>query len=447
MKKYIIFGLMLLLFEVAHAQQKGSYLLLNAGGGKHNIAYNLENGTVKTGLGLTGNLGYNYFFSPNFGIGTGLGIQTYKSTAVLNYMSANSTVDTDGDAYDFRIYYQDWKESQSLLTLDIPIGFNYQTKLGAKSGLLASAGAKVSIPVKASYETTNGEIVTTGFYEQWNVELGNMPQHNFNTLTDFPTSKFAAKPVYSVYADLGYLHQVTSKMGLYLGAYVNYGLNNFLTLSDKNVYQQDGVYNGVMSSNLISSANLISFGVKVGINLRLSKDKVVPIVDEIIIDIDTVKPEPEIVKIDSVKTPDIVVIPEEKNEVKDTVKVVIVDEKKQNYEAAIEVAEKIKFRFDLNSAVPLNLQDDKYTELANILKANPEMKLQITGHTCDEGTKEVNIKVGMDRANAVKDIFLEKGVPASQMTTETKYYLEPLVPNTSEENRAQNRRAEFKIIE
>ncbi len=74
----------------------------------------------------------------------------------------------------------------------------------------------------------------------------------------------------------------------------------FVTSSDKFVYQQDGVYNGVMSSNLISKTHLISFGVKVGINLRLSKDKVVPIIDELVIN--SVKTEPEIVVVDTIKT-------------------------------------------------------------------------------------------------------------------------------------------------
>ena len=73
------------------------------------------------------------------------------------------------------------------------------------------------------------------------------------------------------------------------------------------------------------------------------------------------------------------------------------------------------------------------------------MKLQIVGHTSAEGTKEVNIRIGMARATAVRDIFIKKGVSASQMTTETKYYLEPLVPNTSEENRAKNQRTEIII--
>jgi len=53
--------------------------------------------------------------------------------------------------------------------------------------------------------------------------------------------------------------------------------------------------------------------------------------------------------------------------------------------------------------------------------------------------------VGLARANTVKNILMDMGVPESQITTETKYYLEPLVPNTSEENRAKNRRREIII--
>jgi outer membrane protein OmpA-like peptidoglycan-associated protein len=441
-KKYLLLSLMLFVVVVAHAQEKGSYLLLNAGGGIHNIAYKLENGTGKSGLGLTGNIAYNYFFSPNFGIGTGLGIQSYKSRSVLNYISSNPSIDTDGDAYEYRISYQDWEESHNMLTIDIPLGLNYQNRFGEKSGLLASIGAKVSFPVKASYKTTNGAIVTTGYYEQWNVELRDMPQHNFNTLTSFPSAKFTAKQILSLYADLGYLHKLTDKMDLYLGAYLNYSSNSLVSSSTNLVYQQDGVYNGVMTSNQINSAKLVSFGVKIGINLRLSKNKVVPSGNEEITELDSVKQETEIVKSDTIKTE-----PTEVVEIieKDTVKVVVIDTLKESYEEAKEINEQINFKFNYNSDEPINRQDDKYTELANLLKANPEMKIHIVGHTSDEGSKKVNIKIGLARANAVKKIMLEKGVPESQITTESKYYLEPLVPNTTEENKAINRRVEVII--
>jgi len=49
---------------------------------------------------------------------------------------------------------------------------------------------------------------------------------------------------------------------LYVGAYVDYGLNNILKSTDKH---WTGVYNGMWASSEISSVKPIAFGVKLGL--------------------------------------------------------------------------------------------------------------------------------------------------------------------------------------
>ena len=73
------------------------------------------------------------------------------------------------------------------------------------------------------------------------------------------------------------------------------------------------------------------------------------------------------------------------------------------------------------------------------------MKLRIIGHTCNIASHQKNIQVGMDRAIGIKDKLIKSGVPSTQLLTESKAFDEPLVPNASEENRAQNRRVELRL--
>ena len=87
MKKQIILALALLIAGALPAQEKGSYLDFNIGGGLHNLSYSLLNGTEKGQAGYTLNAGYSYFFTPDWGFRTGLGFQNFSSVSTLNYLS------------------------------------------------------------------------------------------------------------------------------------------------------------------------------------------------------------------------------------------------------------------------------------------------------------------------------------------------------------------------
>ncbi len=82
-----------------------------------------------------------------------------------------------------------------------------------------------------------------------------------------------------------------------------------------------------------------------------------------------------------------------------------------------------------------------------VLKRNTDIKFSLVGHTCDISNDEVNERIGLGRAEVVKDYLISKGIDPSRIvdiSTEGKYY--PVVENSNESNRKKNRRVEF-IIE
>ena len=271
MKKQIILVLGLLIVGALPAQEKGSYIDFNVGGGLHNLSYSLLNGTEKTQAGYTLNAGYTYFFTSNWGIHTGLGIQTFNSMSTLNYLSNTQDIDADGQTYQFKANYTNYQEKQQAILIDIPLAIQYRFPINEKIGLLASIGAMMALPVKSSFKTFGGGLVTTGYYSQWNVELSDMPQHGFSTMTNSFTGNTTLKTSYMGIADMGGLFKMSQRLDLYVGGYINYGLNNVLTPDSKLIYQPNGVYNGILASSQTNNVTPISFGVKIGVYFHLGK--------------------------------------------------------------------------------------------------------------------------------------------------------------------------------
>jgi outer membrane protein OmpA-like peptidoglycan-associated protein len=86
-------------------------------------------------------------------------------------------------------------------------------------------------------------------------------------------------------------------------------------------------------------------------------------------------------------------------------------------------------------------------EFVDFLKKNPGVKVEIHGHTDDVGNDQDNMNLSKDRAYTVYELLISMGIDKSRVTAfrgfgETK----PLVPNTSDANRAKNRRTEFLVV-
>lgn len=82
---------------------------------------------------------------------------------------------------------------------------------------------------------------------------------------------------------------------------------------------------------------------------------------------------------------------------------------------------------------------------ARFLKENPTIKVAIQGHTDDVGDDAQNLKLSDDRANGVKDYLVSLGISSSRLTAKGYGETAPKLPNTSDANRAKNRRTDFVI--
>ena len=82
-------------------------------------------------------------------------------------------------------------------------------------------------------------------------------------------------------------------------------------------------------------------------------------------------------------------------------------------------------------------------QIADALNQSKDLKLQIVGHTDNDGDDAKNLLLSKKRAAAVKVKLLSMGIAGNRLTTDGKGENQPIADNTSAEGKAQNRRVEF----
>ena len=96
-----------------------------------------------------------------------------------------------------------------------------------------------------------------------------------------------------------------------------------------------------------------------------------------------------------------------------------------------------------------SLKSESTTELNklyDLLKKNKNLRIEIGGHTDNIGDDDYNMKLSKDRARAVMDYLVKKGIDKSRLSAKGYGETHPVGDNSTDEGRAQNRRTEIKVI-
>jgi outer membrane protein OmpA-like peptidoglycan-associated protein len=109
---------------------------------------------------------------------------------------------------------------------------------------------------------------------------------------------------------------------------------------------------------------------------------------------------------------------------------------------------KKRVHFQHNSAEILPDSMAILQEAADVLRRHPEIaRLEVQGHTDNTGTPAYNKRLSQERAEAVREALVELGVEESRLDATGYGQERPLAPNTSDANRARNRRVQLIIKE
>lgn len=105
----------------------------------------------------------------------------------------------------------------------------------------------------------------------------------------------------------------------------------------------------------------------------------------------------------------------------------------------------IFFEFDKADLRPESIAE--LNRVIDFLRANPSVRIRIEGHTDDVGDEQYNLKLSQRRADAVRNYLIQHDIDPKRIEAVGYGESRPLVPNTSDEARAKNRRVEMHIIE
>ena len=106
----------------------------------------------------------------------------------------------------------------------------------------------------------------------------------------------------------------------------------------------------------------------------------------------------------------------------------------------------VNLQFEFNSAILKTTSYPMLDKVAMEMKKDAAVKFRLSGYASAEGTPQHNMELSEQRASAVKTYLLNAGVTEQQMAAKGFGEGNPIKPNTTEDNRALNRRVEIKKL-
>ena len=316
-----------LFFNVMGQNYSGSFLTVAGGFGGGGFRYvpkgYVPNGLVPNGVrkdkfGWNAKIAYSYYFTPNWGVSAGLGMAYYRTIGKYDesfsrgvFYSLGHQVDDDlrGNItdYELRVRLANWQEEQKGYFFEIPIMMMFKHKFGEtkKHGFYMGAGVKLQLPIiNTQYRVLDGDHINdrrlnvSGYYqypEGDHIEFGGnlddpeLPYHGFGTIHN-PNAALGwqgdlnIKMSVAGTVELGFLLGLSKRVDLMIGGYFDYGFNNIkkesralLTapeqyLPEANNHLGNGiVYSGMINSDRTDKTNLMAYGGRIGLQIKLGK--------------------------------------------------------------------------------------------------------------------------------------------------------------------------------
>lgn len=271
MKKIIVFAVLLISCALT-AQETKSELNASIGYGISSFDYTFLRGELEKGNGPNVQLTYFHYLTPNLSVGTGLAFQAYRSQVRAGSLNgAHPTVDADGESFEYRYTLHGFSEEQFANYLQVPLLFRLETE-HTNTRLYMAVGAKAGFALTSEYHTEADKLTTSGHYPQYNATLNGPTFVGLGDLgpVDAPRRELALKTAFSLAMEVGAKQRLNHGQWLYLGAYVDIGLNDLREETLKNLVDHNPdngpsqYVNPIKETDQGNTVSLMALGIKLG---------------------------------------------------------------------------------------------------------------------------------------------------------------------------------------
>jgi OmpA-OmpF porin, OOP family len=366
--------------------QAGAQVGIELNGGLQGTTYQLQNGKDKFLPGGSLGLDYTFRLGSQWGLLTGIMGGIYRTQAtfpdglIFNY----NQVDDEGSAFQYSLKTIGYKEAQRFFAATIPLLLQYHTADEGTQWWI-NAGGKVFFPFNSSIQISAKQLILSGYYPDYNLEVSNLPQHGFGALNNWKTSATTEfKPTAALSAATGFSFRASAGKRLYIGVYADYGLTD---LKEKNgtlpfaTYNAGGI-NGVQANGVLNMPNAGKVGLlSVGLQVRLSFGE------------NRARPVRQHKTITAPQLP-----------MDSTI----------SYDDSDNVERPVVFGILGETVIP-EVQRRHLDQVATIMTQHPNIRVSLVGHSCGNGIENEDPKLGDIRAKAVASYLKDKGIGAGRM--------------------------------
>jgi outer membrane protein OmpA-like peptidoglycan-associated protein len=430
------------------------------GAGASTFRYSPSIGSKSSGLGGQFGLDYTYFFSPEWGVGTGVEMAFYNAKTIIDNLGNKFLITTpaslpaNSDFY-LQTNHRNYTETQKAGYVNIPILLHYQS--GEKNKFYLTGGIKLGLPLSASYAISSDLLTTTGYSDYTYQVYENIPLHGFS---DYPDIASSGKPdlntVYIATLETGVKWRLNEHVSLYTGLYLDYGFNDVRkNKAEKSMVipnetnPTDYGYNSLLESQIdgteiAANVSPFSFGLKLRFSFGSGQSRKRANASE---EMDIYKETVVVQTNEASKQKEQADLFAATTEIaRDVARNEVLSLREEVYQHDMELLLRTINNYNKGDSELNYYQQLLMDEKVRILKRYPDINILVEGHTCNTGSGEINQKMGQQRADKAKDYLISKGIPATRINTENKESYCPVVPNNNETNRKQNRRVEFKLL-
>jgi hypothetical protein len=244
-----------------------------------NIQSDVKGVTAAQEIGGAFKVGYIYSLTDHIGIGSGVEFAQYKQKVFLNQGSTTLTnfeVDATGSAFSYSVTTGNYKESQTVQAIQIPLFLQYKKNINTGVDFNFRAGIKYFLPVNYKIKSSAESVKGIAYYPDVNLYIDNLPEYGFGNQTNYAASgEYKTKGILMSTFELGFTFQMSKKNALYAAMFLDSGYGSVIDQKQNESYISynptsvtDRKANGVYSTDKDATINPVAFGLTLGLNFQ-----------------------------------------------------------------------------------------------------------------------------------------------------------------------------------